>query len=95
MTNKSLSRVLGRNVMMKPEIDTRMRFYARWKQHVIDVEREGPGKFYIRVTGPDGSYAYDGWWNQDCYTNMEFAVAEAIKGACILTDSVEKGVIGG
>ena len=82
--NAAITRLLGRKVRIKPEIDTRVRFYARWRGHVIDVTREGYNKFYITVTAPDGSYSYDGWWKQECYTNMEFAVAEAIKGSCIV-----------
>lgn len=84
--NSAITRLLGRKVRIRPEIDTRSRFYARWKQHVIDIEREGYNKFYIRVTGPDGSYSYDGWWKRENYTEMEQAVAEAIKGACILSN---------
>ena len=82
--NNALSSILHRRIRIKPEIDTRVRFYARWRGYVIDVTREGYNKFYITVTAPDGSYSYDGWFSKENYTEMHTAVAEAIKGSRIL-----------
>ena len=85
--NRALSQLLHRRIIIKPEIDTRVRFYARWRGYVIDVTREGYNKFYITVTAPDGSYSYDGWFKKENFVEMHEAVSEAIKGACIFKEA--------
>lgn len=55
-----------------------------WREHLIWVELEPTGDWYIRVTAPDGCYIYDGWWSDSARKSSEEAVAEAFDGACLL-----------
>ena len=40
------------------------------------------GKFYIWVTSPDGTYSYNGYWEQDKATIGD-ALEEALKGSLL------------
>ena len=57
-------------------------FVGTHKGHRIEIEREPEGTFYIIVTGPDGTHAYDGWAPRSVETMAE-AKREARKGAMI------------
>jgi hypothetical protein len=55
-----------------------------YKGYTIIVERERDcDDWYIQVTGPDGTYSYDGWWNGSAYRSEDDAIAEAKSGAMI------------
>lgn len=48
----------------------------------IAIEREGDGRFYIIVTGPEGGALYDGWAPESVHTMGE-AKREAKRGAML------------
>jgi hypothetical protein len=58
--------------------------YINFRGYHIWLQRDGPlENWYIRVTAPDGSYAYDGWWRDSEGTTWKDALKEAKRGACI------------
>jgi len=71
------------------------RFTGRYKQHEIHIEREDNdehscyGGFYITVTGPDGCYCYDGWWNPYHYASIDEAIQEALIGSQLISNCVK------
>lgn len=59
-----------------------MQFTRTFKKHEITVERESrKDNWYIRVTAPCGSYAYDGWWSDSASKTVKEAFEEAKRGA--------------
>lgn len=68
----------------KVMIDEPHAFQAWWRDHLIFVEREIPGCWYIQVAGPVGCFIYDGYWRGSIGKTREEAVAEAFRGACLL-----------
>jgi hypothetical protein len=60
--------------------------YGYWRGHLIWVELEPMGDWYIRVNHPDGGYLYDGWWADSAGKSVADAVAEAFRGAELLED---------
>lgn len=56
-------------------------FNGTHKGHIIEIERETNGRFYIRVFN-GGGYAYDGYAPEEI-TTMAQAKREAINGACL------------
>jgi hypothetical protein len=60
---------------------SRNHFRGTHKGHTVEIEREGPSRFYIRVYSGFG-YAYDGYAPADI-TTMVAAKREALRGhAC-------------
>lgn len=68
----------------KVMVDEPHAFQAWWRDHLIFVEREIPGAWYIQVTHPDGCFIYDGYWRGSVGKTLEEAVAEAFRGAELL-----------
>lgn len=60
---------------------SRNHFHGTHKGHIVEIEREGPSRFYIRVYSGLG-YAYDGYAPDDI-TSMAAAKREALRGACL------------
>ena len=65
-------------------MDRNFEKYLRCGGYEIFLERDCPQRnWYIKVKGPDGCYAYDGWWNNSEFTTWQQALEEAKRGACI------------
>ena len=61
-----------------------MQYHRTYKKHDMTVERDSrKDDWYIRVTAPCGSYAYDGWWPDSADKTAAEAFEEAKDGACL------------
>lgn len=57
---------------------------VRFKGHDINVSKDAPSSnWYIRVTHPNGSRLYDGWWRDSANATWREAVEEAKRGALL------------
>lgn len=58
--------------------------HVRFRNHQITLQKDDyKANWYIIVTGPDGCYAYDGWWRNSESATWQEALSEAKRGACI------------
>lgn len=67
---------------------------VRFKGHDINVSKDSlSSNWYIRVTHPNGSKLYDGWWRDSANANWKEAVEEAKRGAMLVkpTQGVAQG----
>ncbi|WP_054074528.1 hypothetical protein [Comamonas testosteroni] len=70
-----------------------MQYTRTFKKHSITVERESrKDNWYIRVTAPCGSYAYDGWWSDSASKTAKEAFEEAKRGAQLDPDKEARRV---
>lgn len=64
---------------------------ATFKGHHIHGTQDKPGRdWYIRVTAPSGSYAYDGYWRDSAGKTADEVLDEAKDGAGLLTRKQEQ-----
>lgn len=58
---------------------------VRFKRHDIHIQRDEKmfGWWYIIVTAPCGSKAYNGWWHDSADRTADEAIAEAKRGAML------------
>lgn len=57
-------------------------FDGSFDGHDISISKDHrEDDFYIVVTSPDGTHAYDGWWNDSKDATIDEAVEEALDGA--------------
>lgn len=58
---------------------------VRFKRHDINVSKDAlSSNWYIRVTHPNGSKLYDGWWRDSANATWQEAVEEAKRGALLV-----------
>ncbi|CUA99386.1 hypothetical protein [Comamonas thiooxydans] len=70
-----------------------MQYTRTFKKHSITVQRESrKDNWYIRVTAPCGSYAYDGWWTDSASKTAKEAFEEAKRGAQLDPDKEARRV---
>ena len=61
---------------------TKTRFDGTYAEHDIEIEWDKDrDSWYIIVTSPSGSYAYDGWWSDSEDKTIDEAIEEALDGA--------------
>lgn len=61
-----------------------------FKRHHISVSKDSlSANWYIRVTHPNGSMLYDGWWRDSASATWQEAVEEAKQGALLLPKAKE------
>jgi hypothetical protein len=59
---------------------------VRFKRHDINVSKDSLSvNWYIRVTHPNGSMLYDGWWRASENATWQEAIEEAKRGAMLTT----------
>jgi predicted RNase H-like HicB family nuclease len=58
--------------------------HVTFKRHEIVATQDQIGRdWYIRVTAPSGSYAYDGWWRDSAGKTVDEVLEEAKQGAML------------
>ena len=75
-----------------PQVPEPEEHEVRFKRHDINVSKDSLSvNWYIRVTHPNGSKLYDGWWRGSENATWQEAVEEAKRGA-LLIPAPKKGI---
>lgn len=66
---------------------------VRFKGHDINVSKDSlSSNWYIRVTHPNGSKLYDGWWRDSANATWQEAVDEAKLGAMLVKPKIDAAI---
>jgi hypothetical protein len=85
MSLLNIEKPRGGYVRVAVEILHRHHFYGKYRGHQIAIERDGEKTdWYIIVTAPDGTRAYDGWWRGGRGKPVELAILNALEGSLLL-----------
>jgi hypothetical protein len=81
----------GWREMVKVEVREKAEhhFYGRYRGHEIGIERDGrKTEWYIIVTAPDGTRAYDGWFKGSVGMHVNYAIYQALEGSLLLPKKI-------